>query len=376
MDIVIKEVTKKSELKEFIKFPHKLYKNNNYYVPQLIRKELQTLSKESNQAFRYCDVKLWLAYINNKIVGRIAGIINYRYIEITGKRCVRFGWFDFIEDERVFKRLIETVEQWGAQNNAEYIHGTYGLSAFDPSGILIRGFDELQTIFGTYNYPYYSKFLENHGFQKECDWLEYNIKVPPEIPEKYINTANIISKRYNLKGVELKNKKDLLQYVKGIFDLLNREYSKIYDFFEVTDEKIEELKKEYIPLLNLDYVSVVVNSENKVVGVGICMPSLAKTLQKLKGRLFPFGIFKIMSALRNNDTLDTMLIAIDSEYRGKGVNAIIFRDIGKSIIKNGITNIETNREMEGNTDIKNLWNKFEYRHHKRARCYIKKLPSK
>jgi len=373
MKVIIKEVSTQRELKQFVKFPNKLYSGNKFYVPPLISSELQTLSKKNNSAFEFCEAKYWLAYINNKIVGRVACIINHKYNEKVGESYIRFGWLDFIEDENVLRKLMEIVEFWAVQNNTKNIHGPLGFSDFDASGILVEGFDELPTSCGKYNFPYYSELIEKIGYKKDIDWVEYNIKVPKSVPEKYAKTAMFVKERHKLHSAHLRKKKDLLKYSDEVFQLLNQEYNSLYAFSELTKAQCEDLKKQFIPLLRLKYISIILNSDDKVIGFGICMPSISKALQKSKGSLYPFGILRILIALQKNDTIDTLLIAIHKDYKDKGINAIIFNDIGNSIIKSGITNIESTRELEENINIQNLWNKFEFRQHKKARCYVKKL---
>jgi hypothetical protein len=217
--------------------------------------------------------------------------------------------------------------------------------------------------------------VEQLGFEKEVDWVEYNIKVPGFVPEKYSKMADIIEERYQLHRLKFSSKRELLAYTDEIFQLLNREYSGIHGFAELTQGQIDDLKKQFIPLIQLKFVSVVKNAQGEMVGFGICLPSLSKAIQKSKGRMFPFGFIYFLKALKYNDTLDTLLIAIHDDYKNKGVNALIFNDIGKAIVESGITNIETTRELEDNFMVQNLWNKLDYRQHKRARCYIKKLSS-
>jgi hypothetical protein len=372
MKITIKEITSKNDLKKFIKFPNKLYEDNKFYVPPLISAELETLSKDKNPAFEFCEAKYWLAYNdNNEIVGRIAGIINHKYNKKNGKNLVRFGWLDFIDDIDVLKSLIQVVEAWASEKGAFGIHGPLGISEFDASGILIEGFDEIPTAYGKYNYPYYSKLIEQLGLKKEVDWVEFNVTVPHKMPERFSHMAETIAERYKLRCVKFKSKKELLNYADEVFQLLNNEYESIHGFTKLSSGQIDALKKQFIPLLRLKYVSVVLNADNKVVGFGICLPSLSNALQKCRGRLFPLGFLHILKALNHNDTIDSLLIAIHSNYRDKGVNAIIFNSIGKSIIAEGIKYIETTRELEHNFFVQNLWSKLECRLHKRSRCYLK-----
>jgi len=373
MDLIIKEISSKKEIRKFIKFPDQLYLRNSYYIPTIHTDELDTLSFDKNPAFEFCKAKYWLAFKDGKIVGRIAGIINDKYNKSKGTKYARFGWLDFINDAEVLKLLLDTVEQWAKNESMEYLHGPLGFTSFDPSGILIEGFSEMPTSFSHYNFPYYPILIEQLGYKKDIDWLEFNVKTPPSVPEKFRKGSEIVKKRYNLQCADLKGKKDLLKYSDDLFELVNSEYSSLYAFSQLSKRQIEQLKKQFISILRLDFVSIVLDSSDKVVGFGITLPSIAKAKQKNKGKLFPFGFLRIMHALKKNDTVDTLLIAIRKEYQNKGINGLIFHDIMSAFIKNGVTNLESTRELEDNNKVNNLWNKFEYRQHKRVRCYIKTL---
>lgn len=373
MEIKIKEISTKKELLDFVKFPDKLYSGNKYYVPALHRSELNTLMAEKNPAFEFCEAKYWLAYVDNQIVGRVAGIINHRYNQKYNKKYIRFGWLDFIENEQVLSKLLKTVEEWGRIYKAELIHGPLGFSSFDASGVLVEGFDEIPTSFGHYNHPYYSELIEKLGYQKEIDWIEFNVKVPKTLPDNFVRLPKILMKKFDLSSVKAKTKKDLLKYADDIFHLLNAEYGDLYAFSELTSKQIEHLKNEFIGFIKPEYVSLILDSTNKLIAFGIATPSLSKALQKAKGKLFPFGFLHIIKALKHNDTADTLLIAVNKEYQNKGIHSIIFNEFYKVFIKNGITNIETTRELENNYNVNLLWKKFDYRQHKRARSYVKSL---
>lgn len=374
MKFTIVEVENNKQLRKFIKFPNVLYKNNQYYIPQLFINEFFTLDRKKNPSFKFCEARYWLAVNENKdVIGRIAGIVNNRYNEFTGTKYIRFGWFDVIDDLQVAKALIEKVIQWGQNEKMEFIHGPLGFQEFDPSGILIEGFDQLPTIYGKYNYPYYSKFLETLNFEKEVDWVEYRITIPNSLPERISKMIDTIKQRNQVHAVNLKSKKHLLFYADQIFDLLNREYTKVHGFYPLTKEQIEYLKKQFFPLIQLFLVSVIVNEQDNVVGFGLCMPSLSEAFQKTKGRLFPFNWIHILKSLKRNTVVDTLLLAVDTTYQDKGIPALIFYQIGQYLIKNGYQYIESTRQLEDNFSILNLWNKLEYKIHKRARCYRKKL---
>ncbi|MEN8249916.1 MAG: hypothetical protein ABFS32_13365 [Bacteroidota bacterium] len=374
MAITIQELTNsKKDLLRFIRFSDSLFKDVKYYVPPLHKSELKTMLIDQNPAYEFCEARFWLLYKDNVLKGRIAGIINHRYNDKTGVKYLRFGWLDFSNDITVLEALLNTVENWGKEIEAEKLHGPLGFSSFDASGILVEGFEELPTSFARYNPPYYSEMLEQLGYKKEVDWVEHRISVPDEIPEKYTRISDVIKDRYGLISVPLRKAKDLMQYGDQIFDLLNVEYADLYSFSQLTQRQINDIKIQFSTILNLEYVSVVTNKDNEVVGFGFCIPSLSKALQKSKGKLYPFGILRIMKALRSNDTVDSLLIAVAKEYQEKGVSAIIFNDVGNGFVRNGIKHVESNRELEDNLSVNNLWNKLESRQHKRARSYVKVL---
>lgn len=374
MNITIKEVQSKSDLKKFVKFRYKLYNDCPQFVPPLIFDEIRTLSAEKNPAFEYCDAKLWLAYDGDRIVGRIAGIINNKYIKLWNKKAVRFGWVDFIDDINVSDLLFKTVIDWAKEKDIEYIHGPLGFTDFDYEGMLIEGFNETGTLATIYNYPYYPKHLERMGFEKEVDWVEYEITVPDKIPEKVERLAEVIKKRLNIRSLEVKSTKEYLPYGNEIFKMFNDAYKNLFGFVPLTDKQINNYVKQYFSFVLKDYVTLLVDSNNKVAGIVIGMPSLTKALQKSKGRLLPFGIFHLKKALSvKNKYVDLYLGAIRPDMQGKGTDALIISELTRSCIKNKIISAESNIELETNTLVQAHWKHFNSRQHKRRRCFIKKI---
>lgn len=362
-------------LKKFTDFQIKLYKDNPYYVPPLVMDDCDTLTPSKNPAFDFCDAQCFMAYRDGKPVGRVAGIINHQVNEKEGKKNVRFGFLDFIDDAEVTKALMDAVEDWGRKKGMKRIVGPLGFTDLDREGVLIEGFDELSTMATNYNYPYYSPRLEELGYKKESDWMEFQMTVPDGIPERYNRIADIVKKKFGLKVVKFKSGKEAkAQYGEALFHLVNEAYKDLYEYSPLTDRQIQHYIKVYLNILDFDLVPFIVDEKGELVGIGISMPSLSKALQKSKGKLFPFGWIHLLKALKGkNDRVDLLLVAVKPEYQSKGVNALLFQDLIPHYIRKGFKLAESNPEMESNDKVQNQWSSFETRQHRRRRSYMKEL---
>ena len=374
LEIRIIEKTKK-ELRKFVEFGVDLYKGNQYFVPPLISDDVNTLSPSFNPAFDFCESIYFMAYDDGKPVGRIAGIINNVVNEKTGKKTLRFGWVDFIDDPRVSEALFRAVEVWGRSKGMEEIVGPLGFSDMDPEGMLVEGFDQEGTMATIYNYPYYPKHLEAMGFEKEADWIEFRMTIPDGIPERYQRISDIIKRKYELSTPKYTSAKKLVKdYGQEIFQLINEAYSELYGYSPLTPRQINRYISMYIPVLRLDNISLIVDKDKKLIGVGIAMPSMSKALIKCRGRMFPFGWIHLLKALRGqNDVVDLLLVAVKPEYQSKGVNSLLFTDLIPCFIKNGYKFAESNPELELNQKVQSQWGYFETRQHKRRRAFRKSL---
>lgn len=376
MAIIIKKVTSPKELKSFIRFNYELYKNNPYSVPDLYDDMLNTFSPEKNAAFEFCEADYFLAYKDNKLVGRVAAIINRRANETWNKKEVRFGWIDFIDDLEVSKALLATVEEWGRQRGMEAIVGPLGFTDMDAEGMLVEGFDQLGTMATIYNYPYYPEHMEKLGYEKEADWVEFKLTVPDKLPEKFVRISEIILQKYNLKIKKL-SRKELKEknYGQRIFDLINEAYAPLYGYSKMTQRQIDQYIKMYLPLIDLRMVSLVEDAEENLVAVGISMPSLSKALQKAKGKMLPFGWFHLLKALfiKKPKVLDLLLVGVKPEYQSKGVNALLFYDLVPVYQQMGFEYGESNPELELNKKVQAQWTAFESVQHKRRRAFKKNI---
>jgi GNAT superfamily N-acetyltransferase len=373
MTIQIKEVLDLKDLKAFIHFPFTLYSNNPFWVPNLISDEYNTLRRDRNPAFEHCEAHYWLAYDDGRIVGRIAGILNHAHIDKWDQQYVRFGWLDFADDPAVPAALLKTVEDWAREKGMTAVHGPLGFTDMDREGMLVEGFDELGTLATMYNYPYYPQYLEECGYIKDTDWVEYEIVMPAEENETISRVAEVVLRRNKLHLLEPRNKKELLQYVDQLFDLLNEAYEHLYGVVPLTKKQVEAYTEQYFGFISPDFVPIVLDENNRMVAFGIVMPSLSHALQKSGGRLFPLGFIHLLRALNKNDRADLYLVAVKSEYQGKAVNAILMDRMLKVFRQYGIQKVESNPELENNELVQAQWKFFDKRQHKRRRCYIKHL---
>lgn len=371
--IEVSAVESKSDLKRFVDFQYSLYKGNPYFVPPIRSAELETFSPRHNPAYEHCESKLFIASRKGQIIGRIAGIINHLENNGSEKRNARFGWVDFIDEEAVSSSLFEAVESWAKQRGCQVIKGPYGFSNMDKAGLLISGYEELATMAGIYNYPYYVDHIEELGYKKLIDWKEFEASVPASIPERVIKFADMIKERYQLTEFQTKDKQELNRIGHQIFELINLTYKDLEGFIPHSNAQIDLFVKRYLGFVNPDFISIVLDSQNKLAGFGIAMPSFSRALQKAGGRIFPFGIFHLHRAMKKNDRVDLYLIAVRPDLQNKGITALMFRKIIQTCNKYGITKAETNPELETNHDVQNLWRGYEMRQHKNRRSYQKEL---
>ena len=311
------------------------------------------------------------------MVGRVAAIINNRANETWGKKDVRFGWIDFIDDAEVSDALIKTVEQWGVERGMTHIQGPLGFTDFDAEGMLIEGFDQLGTMATIYNHPYYPEHMSRMGFEKEADWVEYKIYIPEAIPEKHKRISDLIQRKYNLKVVKCTSAKEIAsKYGQAIFDLMNEAYAPLFGYSALSPKQIDQYIKSYLPILDLRMVTLVTDAEDKLVAVGISMPSLSTALQKAKGRMLPFGWYHLLKTIflkKYPKMLDLLLVAVKPEYQNKGVTALIFSDLITVYRGIGFEYAESNPELELNNKVQAQWDYFKTEQHKRRRCFVKEI---
>ena len=371
MNVTTREVVSRKDLKQFVKFPFKLFAQCEYWVPPLISEEIKTLRKDVNPAFEYCEAKCWLAYKNGKIVGRIAGIINSRSMDKWGLRLARIGWIDFIDDMEVSGALFATVEKWAKEKGMNGAHGPFGFTDLDNEGLLVEGFDKMPTISNIYNYPYYVDHFEQHGYWKVDDWIQYIFNASQPIPDKVQRINALIAQKYNLKILRFSSVSEILPRAKEVLEVMNVSFTNLLEFVALTDKEIDYYIKQYFSFIRPEFVCFIADATDKIIAFGISMPSLSKAMQKSKGRLFPFGFIHILSALRKNDTIDLYLNGVLPEWQNKGVHSLYYSELNKAYIRNNIKTAISNPQLESNTNAISAWKNYEKELYIRRRCYRK-----
>ena len=374
-NIVIKEAKTQGELHAFVKFPFTLYKDNPYWVPPLIKDEIETIDPNLNPVYQNADARLFLAYYKEKVVGRIAAIVNWIEVNEIKKSKVRFGWFDTIDNIEVTKLLIDKVIEFGQKHNLKSIEGPLGFSNLDKAGLLIEGFKERNTLITLYNHPYYVEHLKKLDFNEAARWVEYEIKIDDfeSSPEKVKRFSKLIMERYNLTLLNFKNRSEILPYVDQMFDLLDKTYNSLQTYIPIQDYQIENYKKRFLKFVNPDFIKCIIDNEGKLICFSITMPSFTKALKSINGKLTFLNSYHILKAMYFNDRASFYLIGIRPDYQNKGIPAIIFNEMQKLFNKQKITIVETNPELEENTAIQKLWKNYEHRLHKRRATFNKKI---
>ena len=376
MAVEVRQIQTKRELKQFIQFANDLYADCPYYCPPLFFDEMNCFEAEKNPALEVCEYQLWMAYRNGEPVGRIAGIINRKANEKWSVKHVRFGWFDFIDDLEVSKALLDTVAAWGKERGMDGLNGPVGFTDFDHEGLLIDGYEYPAVMASLYNYPYYVRHIESYGLTKEADWVEIRVTPPAEVPERLARMAELIKERSHVRIDKVKNSRELVRkYGIEYMDVIDTAYQKLYNFQPMTVKQKNYYKDMYFPFLNFDFVTIVVNEKNEIVGVGLGMPDISDALRKCGGKLFPFGWYHLLKALKAKkmESFSFLLIAVRPDYQNRGINALFIVDQIPYINRYGIKRLETTNILETNT--KNIANftQFEHQIHKRHRAYIKAI---
>ena len=376
MTLTVRPLSGRGQLRQFVKFRIDLYRDSPYAVPPLYMDEMTTLDPKKNPAFDFCEAQCFMAFEGDKPVGRICAMVNHRANEVWKGHSGRFGFVDFVDDEAVSSALFAAAEAWVKAKGMRSVHGPLGFTDLDQEGMLVEGFDQMGTMATLYNHPYYVRHIEKLGYAKDAEWVEYRVKIPPVAPPRMKRIAELVLKRHHLRIIKYKSAAKLFKdgYVQGLFDLVNEAYRHLYGFTPLTQAQIDYYGKLYIPMLNLDFLVLIVDQAGTLVGMGAVMPSLSQALRKAQGKLLPFGFLHLLKGLKGrNPVIDCLLMAVRSDYQNKGVNSLVFYDLAPRLTAAGAIWAESNPELVTNAKMQSQWEGFEHTQHKRRRAYAKDL---
>ncbi len=373
MEITVREVQGKKELKAFYQFQNRLYKGCPQYVPSLDADQKSTITEDP--ALEYCTRKMWLAYKGEKVVGRIQAIVNPRYNEFYSLKRVRFGWFDFEEDIEVARALLDAAKTWGREQGMTQIHGPLFYNTLGKQGMLVEGFGNTPPYNCIYNYPYYVDFMEQLGFVKEVDWIQYKIDGSKGAPEKLQRLSDILVRKYNLRLLDLRKVKGELkkELIGKFFNVYNECFKAVHNFIPLTQKEIEKTGNAYFSLLKPELTCMVVDENNDIAAFGLCFPSLSQALKKAGGSLFPLGWYHILKAYRKYDTIDLMMVGSSPAWSQKGLSAIFHSQLAANSKERNIRNCITNPQIETNTAAVKVWDSYDKEPFMRRRCWIAQL---
>ena len=374
-NVCIKSVSTRKDLEEFIKFPITLYAGNGQFVPEMANDVRDSFNPDKNHGLSFTEVQAFIAERDGKVVGRIAGIINSRANKKWNSSVVRFGYIDFIDDLEVSKALLDTVVEWGRERGMTEIQGPLGITDFDREGMLVEDFDRMGSMIDIYNYPYYPKHMEAHGYSKITDWVQIRVEIPSEVPQRYARVAKLSSEMYGLKVRKVTLQEAYNGEGRRVFDLMNQAYAPLFGYSSFTPNQVDYFLKMYLPVADMELIPLVENDKGELVAAAVTMASMSKALQKSKGKLFPVGWWHMFKALKlkHEDTVNMMLIAVRPDMQGLGVNALIFNDLIPVYNKKGYKYAETGPQLEDNVKELSQWKPLNPEILKRRRCYGMKI---
>lgn len=371
--IRIEEVVDKNGFNRFLKFPYTLFKDDKMWVPSLLMDERVTFNKKKNPVFEFCDYKIFLAYRGKDIVGRVVGILNNRANEIWNQKRMRFGWFDYIDDVEVTDSLLKAVENWAKETGMNEIVGPMGFTDMDKEGMMVEGFDVNCPMACYYNPSYYPPLIEKLGYAKEVDWIQYEIKANQPIPEKVAKVNALIKDKYNLRIVEGLTKKQIIDlYAEKIFKVVNKSFAGLFGYVPLNEKQLKFYVGQYFTFIDPKLVCFIVDEKDDVVAFGVSMPSFSEALRKGKGRLFPFGWYYLLRALKNYDYIDLYLNGVDPDWQNKGVHSLYYVEMNRRYIELGSKMAIANPQLETN-QASQIWEKYDSRIAIRRRAYIKQI---
>ena len=374
MDIEIREVKSRKDLKKFIFLPEKIHQNHSNWVHPIYMDDWELFDPKRNKSFKHCDYILLLAYKGEVVVGRCMGLIHRDYNKQNNEKHGRFSFIETYNDQYVYHALIDYISKWSKAKGMEKLVGPLAFSDKDPQGFLIEGFDEPHVLASNCNYKYMVDLTLNEGFSKKVDLVVYKIEITDVLPLIYQK----INDRFNrnetsIKILEFKSRKKIKPLIRPVLQLINETFTEIYGFTPFNKKEMDDFANRYLYLINPCFIKVAINNEGEVIGTIIAMSDLGKGIQKAKGRLFPFGFYHILTAGKKSKQLNLLLGAIDPRYQGRGLDVLMGIKLIASAKEAGKTVIDSHLELEYNTKVRAEMERMGGVVYKRYRLFEKDL---
>jgi hypothetical protein len=373
MAIMLREVTTAKDRKTFIHLPEKIHKGHAGWLPPLYMDEKKYFDPEKNPSFRSCDYRMVVAYRGNEPVGRIVGIINRRHNEMMGLKNVRFGFLECFNDRETVHALISDIETWGKQRGMNRIVGPFGFSDRDIQGFLIEGFEYEPVVDSANNEEYLPRLVEKEGYVKDIDCVIRRHPLDEPLPEILDRIYKRVTSKKGFNFIEFTSRKEMKGYIVPVLQMVNESFGGIYGFVPMDEAEMFDLAKRYMPILDPKFVKIVTNTDNKVVAFMVSMPNCYRGLQKARGRLFPLGLFYILSAMKHAESINTMLGAVHPEYQKQGLDIFLGLATIATAKAAGMKNMDSHVVMETNPGMQDVFERYNTKLIKRFRVYKKDL---
>jgi len=373
-EIVEINVGDKRQLRRFIDFPHELYAGDPNYVPMLYMEQEALLNPAKSPFFRHSTATYFLAVQEGKIVGRISAILNRNHIAFTGRQEGFFGFFDVVNDQSAANALLDAAAAWLRKQGVSKVCGPTNFSTNETCGLLVENFDEPPTIMMTYNKPYYISLLENYGFAKQVDLLCYLLPTG-EMPEKVVAMGDDLEARLAKRGITIRqiDMKRFKQELQNFLPVYNESWAENTGFVPMTDDEINQIAKDMRPVIDPDFVYFA-EKDGKTIGVSLTVPNVNEAQIKLKrGRLFPFGIFKLLLGLRKIKTVRIIALGALKEYRRLGIDVCFYIRNIKTAKRKGIIHGEASWILENNDAMNRALEHINGRVYRKYRLYEKNI---
>jgi hypothetical protein len=369
--IHVERAETKKDLKKFIRFPWKVYKDYPNWVPPLIADIKEKLNRKKNPFFEHADVDLFLAYNKNEVTGRIAAIVDRNHNKFHNEKVVFFGLYESFNDLETAKRLLDRVSEWGRERGMEVLRGPMNLSMNDECAFLAEGFDSPPVIMMSYNPRYYLDIMEKCGLVKAKDLYAFFMTRDHETAEKVQQIVEKIKEESTItvRTADMKNLREEAERIKSIY---NDAWEKNWGFVPWTDKEMDHMVKKLKQMADPSLV-IFAEDQGKPIGFAFGIPNYNEVIKRMNGRLFPLGIVKLLLYRKNIKSMRAVVFGILKEYRMTGVSYLLYSELEKNGVAAGYESCEMSWQLEDNEPINRFVASIGGKVYKIYRIFEKKI---